>query len=73
MNVDRHLVTIDDREVSMPLRTLRARIETDPAHPLRLVTVRRLGYKIETGLPSMPGLPSVRWVDRAVPGAVQIA
>ncbi|MCL2788308.1 MAG: response regulator transcription factor [Micrococcales bacterium] len=89
MDTDRHSVTVDDREVSMPLREftllelllrnagrvltrgqiidrvwgseyygdtktldvhirrLRGRIEADPAHPTRLITVRGLGYRLE--------------------------
>ena len=109
MNVDRHLVTVHDREVQLPLREflllhslliekgrvvaradlmdrvwgenypgatktldvhvkrLRAKIETDPAHPCRLVTVRGLGYMIDTGR------DGAAWVDRVAPGTVHVA
>ncbi len=89
MDVERHRVSVDGHEVTMPLREfellemlmrnpgrvltrhqiieqvwgsdyfgdtktldvhvrrLRAKIEADPAHPTRLVTVRGLGYRLE--------------------------
>src|ERR1700712_56701 len=109
MNVDRHLVTVHDREVQLPLREflllhsllaekgrvvaradlmdrvwgenyagatktldvhvkrLRAQIETDPAHPCRLVTVRGLGYMMDTGR------DAAAWADRIPPGTVHVA
>ena len=37
----------DTRTVDVHIRWLRQKIETDPAHPRRLVTVRGAGYKLE--------------------------
>ncbi|MFH1485626.1 MAG: response regulator transcription factor [Chloroflexota bacterium] len=37
----------DTRTVDVHIRWLRQKIETDPAHPERLVTVRGVGYKLE--------------------------
>jgi two-component system OmpR family response regulator len=37
----------DTRTVDVHIRWLRQKIETDPAHPKRLVTVRGTGYKLE--------------------------
>ena len=36
----------DTRLVDIHIRRLRAKVEEDPAHPARLVTVRGLGYKL---------------------------
>jgi two-component system OmpR family response regulator len=36
-----------DRTVDVHIRWLREKIEADPAHPERLVTVRGVGYKFE--------------------------
>ena len=89
MDIDRHTVSVDGRDIAMPLKEfellellmrnagrvltrgqlidrvwgadyvgdtktldvhvkrLRAKIEADPANPVRLVTVRGLGYKLE--------------------------
>ena len=38
----------DTRTVDVHIRWLRQKIETDPAHPRRLVTVRGAGYKIDS-------------------------
>ncbi|MBN2462213.1 MAG: response regulator transcription factor [Dehalococcoidia bacterium] len=38
----------DTRTVDVHVRWLRQKIETDPAHPRRLVTVRGAGYKIDS-------------------------
>jgi len=37
----------DTRTVDVHIRWLRQKIEADPAHPIRLVTVRGVGYKFE--------------------------
>ncbi len=37
----------DSRTVDVHVRWLRQKIEADPAHPVRLLTVRGLGYKLE--------------------------
>jgi two-component system OmpR family response regulator len=37
----------DTRTVDVHIRWIRQKIETDPAHPRRLVTVRGSGYKLE--------------------------
>jgi two-component system OmpR family response regulator len=39
--------TGDTRTVDVHIRWLRQKIEADPAHPQRLLTVRGLGYKFE--------------------------
>ena len=39
--------TGDTRTVDVHIRWLRQKIEADPAHPVRLVTVRGTGYKLE--------------------------
>jgi len=38
----------DARTVDVHVRWLRQKIEADPAHPVRLLTVRGVGYKLET-------------------------
>ena len=38
----------DGRLVDVHIRRLRTKIETDPAHPGHVVTVRGLGYKLQT-------------------------
>lgn len=40
---------VDERTVDVHIRWLRAKIERDPAHPIRLITVRGLGYKLSLG------------------------
>jgi len=37
----------DSRTVDVHVRWLREKIETDPAHPNRIVTVRGAGYRFE--------------------------
>jgi len=37
----------DNRTVDVHVRWLREKIETDPAHPSRIVTVRGIGYRFE--------------------------
>jgi DNA-binding response OmpR family regulator len=39
--------TGDSRTVDVHVRWLREKIEPDPAHPVRLVTVRGAGYRFE--------------------------
>ena len=39
--------TGDTRTVDVHIRWLRQKVETDPAHPGRLITVRGTGYKLE--------------------------
>ena len=36
-------------QVAVYVRRLRAKIEEDPDHPTRLITVRGLGYRFEKG------------------------
>ena len=40
--------TGDTRTVDVHVRWLRQKIESDPGHPTRLLTVRGVGYKLET-------------------------
>lgn len=37
----------DSRTVDVHIRWLREKIETDPSHPLRIITVRGIGYRFE--------------------------
>ena len=37
----------DERIVDVHVRRLRKKLETDPAHPSTLVTVRGLGYRLD--------------------------
>ena len=37
----------DARIVDVHIRRLRTKVETDPAHPLHVITVRGLGYKLQ--------------------------
>jgi two-component system response regulator RegX3 len=37
----------DTKTLDVHVKRLRAKIETDPANPVRLLTVRGLGYKLE--------------------------
>jgi two-component system, OmpR family, response regulator MtrA len=39
----------DSRLVDVAVQRLRAKVEEDPAHPRRLVTVRGVGYRLEKG------------------------
>jgi DNA-binding response OmpR family regulator len=38
----------DDRLVDVTVRRLRVKLETDPSHPVMLVTVRGLGYRLQS-------------------------
>ncbi len=38
----------DERACDVHVSKLRKKIERDPAHPQRLVTVRGVGYRLET-------------------------
>ncbi len=40
---------VDGNTLAVYIRRLRAKIEDDPARPARIVTVRRMGYKWNTG------------------------
>lgn len=40
---------IDNNSLSVYIRRLRKKIEDDPGNPTRIITVRRLGYKWNTG------------------------
>lgn len=42
---------VDDNTLSVYIRRLREKIEPDPSHPMRLLTVRGLGYRWEEGAP----------------------
>jgi DNA-binding response OmpR family regulator len=37
----------ESRTVDVHVRWLRSKIEPDPAHPVRLVTVRGVGYRLD--------------------------
>jgi two-component system response regulator RegX3 len=37
----------DTKTLDVHIKRLRAKVETDPAHPVHLVTVRGLGYKYD--------------------------
>jgi len=37
----------DTKTLDVHVKRLRSKIEADPANPVRLVTVRGLGYKLE--------------------------
>ena len=37
---------VDDRTVDVHVRWLREKIESDPSHPVRILTVRGIGYKL---------------------------
>jgi len=37
----------DTKTLDVHIKRLRARVETDPSHPTRIVTIRGLGYKYE--------------------------
>jgi two-component system response regulator MtrA len=39
----------DSRLVDVAVQRLRAKVEDDPAHPRRIVTVRGVGYRLEKG------------------------
>jgi two-component system response regulator MtrA len=39
----------DSRLVDVAVQRLRAKVEDDPAHPRRIVTVRGIGYRLEKG------------------------
>ncbi len=40
---------VDDSTVFVHIRRIRERIEVDPSHPIYLLTVRGLGYKLVKG------------------------
>ena len=40
---------VDGNTLAVYIRRLRAKVEDDPARPVRIVTVRRMGYKWNTG------------------------
>ena len=42
---------VDDNTLSVYIRRLRSKIEDDPNHPARLLTVRGMGYKWQSGSP----------------------
>jgi DNA-binding response OmpR family regulator len=41
---------VDERTVDVHVRWLRSKIESDPADPKRILTVRGLGYKLSAGI-----------------------
>jgi two-component system response regulator RegX3 len=43
----------DTKTLDVHIKRIRAKIEPDPAHPERIVTIRGLGYKYERPAPSM--------------------
>lgn len=45
----------DTKTLDVHVKRLRGKIEPDPANPVRLVTIRGLGYKYERTRPTMPG------------------
>jgi DNA-binding response OmpR family regulator len=52
---------LDSRTVDVHVRWLREKVEPDPDHPVHLLTIRGVGYQLETGLGARPGprLPAV--------------
>ena len=42
---------VDDNTLSVYIRRLRSKIEDDPNHPARLLTVRGMGYKWQSESP----------------------
>ncbi len=42
---------VEERTVDVHVRWIREKIETDPAHPRYLVTIRGVGYKLSSNLP----------------------
>lgn len=40
---------VDDNTLSVHIRRLREKIEDDPSHPARIITVRGVGYRFEAG------------------------
>jgi DNA-binding response OmpR family regulator len=40
-------VIADTKTLDVHVKRLRSKIEADPANPIRLITVRGLGYKLE--------------------------
>ena len=42
---------VDGNTLAVYIRRLREKIEPDPSHPMRLLTVRGLGYRWEEGAP----------------------
>jgi two-component system response regulator RegX3 len=46
----------DTKTLDVHIKRLRAKVETDPASPSRIVTIRGLGYKYE--LPRVPAVSS---------------
>ncbi|MBI2710256.1 MAG: response regulator transcription factor [Actinobacteria bacterium] len=46
----------DTKTLDVHVKRLRARVETDPSHPSRIVTIRGLGYKYE-----LPRTPAGGW------------
>jgi two-component system response regulator RegX3 len=41
----------DTKTLDVHVKRLRAKVEDDPAHPTRLVTIRGVGYKYEVARP----------------------
>jgi two-component system response regulator RegX3 len=39
----------DTKTLDVHVKRLRARVEEDPSSPIRIVTIRGLGYKFEAG------------------------
>jgi two-component system response regulator RegX3 len=49
----------DERASDVHISNLRRKIERDPAHPERLLTVRGVGYKLVPDRKRQPGAPSL--------------
>jgi len=57
------------RTIDVHVRRLRAKIEADPAHPSRIVTVRDVGYRLVADPPSLIGRSRTRTgADRSAVG-----
>ena len=48
----------DTKTLDVHVKRLRSKIEDDPSNPCRIVTIRGLGYKYATGVPSESAPPS---------------
>jgi len=44
----------DTKTLDVHVKRLRAKVEEDPSNPVRIVTIRGLGYKFETPRPDRP-------------------
>ena len=57
----------DSRLVDVHVRRLRTKVEIDPANPKYVVTVRGMGYKLQTQFsPDLEGVRGCSWVQNAL-------